>query len=60
MYPEFAQDLDGGECGDGMYRCLIIFLSRLAQFYLNVNNLSVDKLKVDFNYTSKNEIPTFF
>ena len=24
-------------------------------FYLNVNNLKVDKLKFDFNYTLKNE-----
>ena len=53
--PEFTQDLDGEECRDGMYRCLITFLPRLAQFYLNVNNLRVDKLKFDFNYTLKNE-----
>ena len=53
--PEFTQDLDGEECGDGMCRCLITFLPRLAQFYLNVNNLRVDKLKFDFNYTLKNE-----
>ena len=53
--PKFTQDLDGEECGDGMYRCLITFLPRLAQFYLNVNNLRVDKLKFDFNYTLKNE-----
>ena len=52
---EFAQDLDGEECGDGMHRCLKTFLSRLAQFYLNVKNLGVDKLKVDFNYTLKKE-----
>ena len=38
-----------------MYRCLITFLARLAQFYLNVNNLRVDKLKFDFNYTLKIE-----
>ena len=52
---EFAQDLHGEECGDGMYRCLKTFLSRLAQFDLNVNNLRVHKLKVEFNNTLKNE-----
>ena len=53
--PEFTQDLGGEECGYGTYRFLITFLPRLAQFYLNVNNLRVDKLKCDFNYTLKNE-----
>ena len=36
-------------------RCLITFLPRLDQFYLNVNNLRVDKLKFEFNYTLKNK-----
>ena len=58
--PKFTQDLDGEECGDGIYRCLITFLPRLAQFYLNVNNLRVDKLKFDFNYTLKNENSCIF
>ena len=53
--PEFTQDLDEEKYGDGMYRCLITFLPRLAPFYLNVNNLRVDKLKSDLNYTLKNE-----
>ena len=52
---EFTQDLDGEECRDGIYRCLITFLPRLAQLYLNLNNLTVEKLKFDFNYTLKNE-----
>ena len=30
-------------------------MPRLAQFYLNLNNLTVEKLKFDFNYTLKNE-----
>ena len=58
--PEFTQDLDGEDCGDGMYRCLITFLPNLAQFYLNVNNLTVDKLKFDFDYTFKNDSSYIF
>ena len=53
--PEFTQGLGREECGDGMYRCLITFLPRLTQFYLSVNNLRLEKLKFDFNYTLKNE-----
>ena len=52
--PEFTRDLDREECGFGIYRCLKIFLPRLAQFYLHVNNLRLHKLKFEFNYTLKN------
>ena len=38
-----------------MYRCLITFFSRLAQFYLSVNKLRLDKLNFDFNCTLKNK-----
>ena len=38
-----------------MDRCLKTFLPRLAQFYLDVNNLRVNKLKFDFSYTLQNE-----
>ena len=58
--PEFTRDLGREECGDGMYRCLITFLPRLAQFYLNLNNLRLDKLKFDFNYALKNENSCIF
>ena len=39
---------------------VITFLPRLAQFYLNVNNLRVGKLKFDFNDTLKNENSCIF
>ena len=53
--PEFTQDLNGEECGDGMHRCLITFLPRLAKFYLDVHNLRVENVKFDFTYSLKNE-----
>ena len=58
--PVFTEGLHEDEIGAGMYRNLIQYAPKLAEFYLNVNEKRTDKLKEFTNYTKKSNSSFLF